>query len=251
MTNPPEQKEALFHFYGELNDFLAPWQRNQPIPLAFRGAQTVKHLFESLGVPHTEVGRLYAGRREVDFSYQVAQGDEMHIYPYAIPLDLPNSVWLSRNEPAGFVVDNHLGRLAAYLRMLGFDSVYRSDIQDDELAEVAEREERILLTRDHRLLMRNSIRYGYWVRSKLPRQQLGEILRRWNLPPLCRPFRRCIRCNGLLEAVEKEQIVHRLQPLTRLYFEEFRICPDCQQVYWKGSHYERMQTMIAALRVQS
>jgi hypothetical protein len=80
---------------------------------------------------------------------------------------------------------------------------------------------------------------------------LGEILRRWNLPPLCRPFRRCIRCNGLLEAVEKEQIAHRLQPLTRLYFEEFRICPDCQQVYWKGSHYERMQMMIAALRVQS
>ena len=145
---------------------------------------------------------------------------------------------------ARFVVDNHLGRMAYYLRMLGFDTLYRNDYQDDELAQTAEQEGRILLTRDRRLFMRNQVQRGYWVRSLSPRQQILEVVQRYNLKAQITPFRRCIRCNGILQLVSKEAVLDRLEPLTRLYFDDFRICPDCQQVYWKGSHYERMRQFI-------
>jgi hypothetical protein len=152
-----------------------------------------------------------------------------------------------RSQTAGehrFVLDNHLGRLAVYLRMLGFDALYRNDYQDEELARVSSEERRILLTRDVRLLMRNQVRHGYWVRSKIPRQQLLEIVKRYNLVEMVTPFLRCMRCNGVLMPVSKEMVLDRLEPLTRLYYDDFRICAECDQVYWRGSHYERMQIFL-------
>ena len=128
--------------------------------------------------------------------------------------------------------------------MLGFDTLYRNDYQDPELAAVAHQEERILLTRDRRLLMRREVDYGCCLRSLDSREQLGEVVRRYALAQSARPFRRCLRCNHELEAVDKAAIIERLQPLTRRYFEEFARCPACDQVYWKGSHYERMLELV-------
>ena len=108
-------------------------------------------------------------------------------------------------------------------------------------------EARYLLTRDRRLLMRKSLVLGYLVRSLDPQVQLAEVSRRFGLARWAAPFRRCIRCNHLLESVEKSGIMDRLEPLTRVYFNEFRRCPSCKQIYWKGSHYERMQARIADL----
>ncbi|MCX8061507.1 MAG: Mut7-C RNAse domain-containing protein, partial [Anaerolineales bacterium] len=133
------------------------------------------------------------------------------------------------------------GRLAAYLRLFGFDAFYRNDIQDEELAQISCGDGRVLLTRDHRLLMRTCVQQGYWLRSKIPRQQLIEVFRRWNLAAWARPFRRCLRCNGLLQAVTKAEVLAQLQPLTRLYYDKFHRCAGCGQIYWQGSHYERMQ----------
>jgi uncharacterized protein with PIN domain len=143
-----------------------------------------------------------------------------------------------------FILDNHLGRLAAYLRMLGFDALYRNDFQDEELARVCNREERILLTRDKRLLMRNLVRRGYWLRSKIPHRQLEEVVRRFGLAGMTQPFQRCVRCNEPLVHVRKQDILHRLKPLTRQYFDDFRLCPACDQIYWKGSHYQHMCQLI-------
>lgn len=242
---PETQKSATFLFLGELNDFLPKPRRHQPIRCFFRGRQTVKHLIESLGVPHPEVGSILSGESPLTFETLVRDGDSIAVAPPRLPLPLPASnAGLAEAEPIRFVLDNHLGRLAAYLRLLGFDVCYRNDLQDDELARISSTEQRVLLTRDHRLLMRTCIREGYWLRSKIPRQQLLEVLRRWNLAPLARPFRRCLRCNGLLQAVPKEHILDQLQPLTRRYYEEFRLCADCGQIYWKGSHYERMQAWL-------
>lgn len=231
--------QATFHFYGELNDFLPDFKKDKAVHCSFNSDQSVKHLIEAEGVPHTEVGHILANGVPVDTSYLVDDGDLITVYPLAQNGSLP-----LRPEEVRFVLDNHLGRLAGYLRMLGFDALYRNDYQDDELAEVAERQDRLLLTRDRRLLMRNQVRRGYWVRSKIPRQQVREVVGRFVLAGQVVPFRRCIRCNGLLQPTSKEAVVDRLQPLTRLYFDEFRICPDCDQVYWKGSHYERMQQLI-------
>lgn len=226
---------ATFRFNGALGDFFSPEQRNAAIACNFNPGQSVKHLVESLGIPHTEVAEIEVNGALVDFGYLVADGDQVQVYPLTVetPVDEPR-----------FILDNHLGRLAVYLRMLGFDSLYRNDFQDEELAQLASQQERILLTRDRRLLMRNQVRRGYWLRSKTPQVQLEEVVRRYELAGRAAPYRRCMRCNGLLHPVEKEQVLHQLKPLTRRYFDDFRICADCQQVYWKGSHYERMQALI-------
>ena len=143
-----------------------------------------------------------------------------------------------------FLHDNHLGRLAAYLRMLGFDCLYRNDYQDQELTEIQQGEERILLTRDRRLLMRKAVADGYCLRSLNSFEQLREVVQRFDLTRHMLPFHRCLRCNHLLEPVDKEAILDRLERLTKRYFDQFHICPACGQIYWKGSHYERMEKLV-------
>jgi uncharacterized protein with PIN domain len=228
---------ADFQFSGRLQDFLPRGQRDQIIHVDFRERQSIKHLAESLGVPHPEIGPVLVNGQEETLSTITQDGDQVEIRP------IPNGCPI---EPR-FVLDNHLGRLAAYLRMLGFDCLYRNDYDDEELAETAQWEKRILLSRDRRLLMRKSVTYGYCLRSLDSLEQLTEIIQRFGLISRIAPFHRCLRCNHLLEPVAKEAILDRLEPLTKLYFDEFQICPACQQIYWKGSHYEKMQKLVQAL----
>lgn len=234
---------ARFRFFGALNDFLPAKQQNAEITLHFQDNQSVKHLFESCGVPHVEVARVIVNNTLVSPKYIAQDGDIFAIHPYSLPL--------AKTGPARFVLDNHLGKLAAYLRLLGIDTAYRNDYQDDELAQVSSQQERILLTRDRRLLMRSIISQGYCVRSKQPRQQVHEILTRFGLLDDLAPFGRCVHCNALLEPVPKEAVLERLEPLTRLYFNEFQRCPACNQVYWKGSHYVHIQEYIEKLCASS
>lgn len=239
-TNPANQEynlavsTAYFSFGGRLNDFLPRALKGQVIRVDFRGRQTVKHLAESLGVPHPEIGQVQVNGRERTFSTITQDGDGIEIQPVADGCPI---------EPR-FTLDGHLGRLTAYLRMLGFDCVYQSDYDDDQLAAIAAQENRILLTRDRRLLMRKIVEYGYCLRSLDSIEQLVEVIRRFELAKRTVPFHRCLRCNHPLEPVAKHAILDRLEPLTKLYFDEFRICPECKQIYWKGSHYERMQKLI-------
>ena len=231
---------ARFDFPPELRFFLSPQFRQGSFLYTFELGQSVKHLVESFGVPHTEIGQIAVNENAAGLDYLVQDGDQVTIFPVAPAQGIP---------PSGpcFVLDNHLGRLAAYLRMLGFDCLYRNDLQDEELAHIASQDERILLTRDRRLLMRRVVHYGYCLRSLDSRRQVREVLRRYNLSGRIAPFRRCLRCNASLEPVSKETILDRLQPLTRLYYAEFHLCPACGQVYWKGSHHERMLALIAQL----
>jgi len=225
---------AYFLFHGRLNDFLPQAKKGQVIDVEFRGRQTIKHLAESLGVPHPEIGRVQVKGREGTLNDITEDGDRVEVHP--IPDGWPV-------EPR-FVLDNHLGRLAAYLRMLGFDCLYRNDYDDEELAEVVQREGRILLSRDRRLLMRKAVAHGYCLRSLDSLEQLTEVMQRFDLADRAVPFHRCLRCNHPLEPVEKAAVLDRLEPLTKLYFDEFQICPACKQIYWKGSHYDRMQSLI-------
>jgi uncharacterized protein with PIN domain len=225
---------ATFTFFGRLNDFLPRDQKDKVVPVSFRGRQTIKHLAESLGVPHPEIGEVQVNGREKPLDTVTQDGDRVEIYP------IPNGL---TGEPR-FLLDGHLGRLAAYLRMLGFDCLYQNDYDDEELAGLAEKEGRILLSRDRRLLMRKAISSGYCLRSLDPSEQLLEVIERFDLSNRIIPFGRCLRCNHPLEPVAKEAILDRLEPLTRLYFDEFQICPACNQIYWKGSHFERMSRLI-------
>ena len=231
---------ATFTFIDELNDFLPHYRKNTPFSLGFEPHQSLKHLIESIGVPHTEFGRVLVNGQAVDGSNRMGDGDLVTVYPDNAPLD----------DKACFILDNHLGQLATYLRMLGFDCLYRNDYQDDELARVSIEEGRVLLTRDRRLLMRKAIRRGYCIHQTDPRQQVAEVLKRFKLFGQVKPFRRCLRCNSPLQTVSKQDVIERLEPLTKEYYDEFRICPTCNQIYWKGSHFEHMQQMILEMATQ-
>ena len=225
---------AQFVFLGRLNHFLPRDRREQPIRLDFRGRQSIKHLAESLGVPHPEVAAVHVNGHAGALDNITGDGDSIELHP--VPDGCPV-------EPR-FILDGDLGRLAAYLRMLGFDCLYQNNYSDAELAQTGQQEERILLTRDRRLLMRKAVIHGYCLRSLEPVEQLGEVIRRFALAARIVPFHRCLRCNHPLQPADKESVLNRLEPLTKLYFDEFQVCPACQQVYWKGSHYERMQRLI-------
>ena len=242
-------KRAYFRFYAELNDFLPPWRRMVPFACSFETSGSVKDMIEALGVPHTEVDLILANGSSVDFSYAVQNGDYISIYPVFESIDIKPLLRV-RPEPLReirFVLDTHLGRLAGYLRMMGFDTLYRNDYQDEELVRISTNARRLLLTRDRGLLKRRAVTRGYFVRATEPRQQLAEVLRRFDLYRSIVPFARCLRCNGSLQAAEKQLIQDRLPPKTKQYFDEFRVCEACDRIYWKGSHYQRMQRLIERL----
>jgi uncharacterized protein with PIN domain len=183
------------------------------------------------------MGRVQVNGRDEPLNVITQDGDRVEIHP------VPDGYL---GEPR-FVLDGHLGRLAAYLRMLGFDCLYENNADDEQLAEIAAREGRILLSRDRRLLMRKSVTDGYCLRSLDSQEQLAEVVKRFDLARRAIPFHRCLRCNHVLEPVRREDVVDRLEPLTKKYFDEFHICPACGQIYWKGSHYERMQKIVGKI----
>jgi len=236
-------------FYAELNDFLAPALRGIDIPHEFERRASVKDMIEAFGVPHTEVEVILVNGRSVDFSYIVQDGDRISVYPVFESVDITPLLRL-RPEPLRqpkFILDSNLGRLARYLRLLGLDSLYRNDYQDAEVARIASEQQRTVLTRDRTLLQRRIITHGYFVRAQQPRAQVREVLARLDLYRLVAPFTRCTRCNGELQAVDKQAISARLEPKTRMYYDDFRICNACGQIFWQGSHHTRMQRLVAAL----
>jgi len=239
-------KQASLRFYAELNDFLPSERRMTDIACPFHVSPSVRDLIESLGVPHTEVDLILANGESVGFDYAVRDGDRISVYPVFEALDI-GPLARVRPEPLRnprFVVDVHLGRLAAYLRMMGFDALYRNDASDEELARTASEEERILLTRDRGLLKRSAVTRGYFVREIRPRPQLAEVLERFELARLAAPFTRCLSCNAPLERAAKEAVEDRLPPGVRQRYSEFLECPLCRRVYWKGTHYERMRGLV-------
>lgn len=240
---------ALFRFYAELNGLLPPHCRFRTFAHPCDGRSTVKDVIESLGVPHTEVDLILVNGESVDFSCRVQSGDRVSVYPVFESIDI-SPVARVRPEPlrqTRFVLDTHLGRLAAYLRILGFDTVYQNHCTDEDLARISRDEHRILLTRDIGLLKRSAVTHGHWMRATRPRLQLAEVVERFDLHRSVALFTRCLRCNTPLHAVEKESISALLHDHTRARHTEFATCQTCGRIYWKGSHYERMRRMIAEI----
>lgn len=237
---------ASFRFYAQLNDFLPEVQRQVRFRYRFRGKPGIKDAIEALGPPHTEIDLILVDAEAVGFEYALQDGDRVSVYPRFSSFDISSMNHLRPPdlEPLRFVLDMHLGRLAAYLRMTGFDSLYWNQASDEQLARISQREDRILLTRDRGLLKRGSVRYGYCVRCSNPREQLEEVLSYFDLGGKIKPFRRCMRCNGTLHSVEKEAVMEQLPPGVRERHDRFRRCSQCGRVYWRGSHFERMQRLI-------
>ncbi len=238
--------------YAELNDFLAPESRGVTVRRPFRSHQTVKDVLEAMGIPHTEIDLVLVNGEAENFDHRPHTGDRIAAYPMFEAFDIGPTAKL-RPTPLRdprFVVDVNLGRLARLLRILGFDVWWTSNADDESLAEISLEQQRILLTRDRGLLKRRAVTHGLFVHSQQPEQQTLEVLRRLDLGEGLKPLTRCVRCNGRLAAVSKDEVIDDLEPLTRRYYDEFSRCGDCGRIYWAGSHYARLLGLVERLRAQ-
>jgi hypothetical protein len=202
--------------------------------------QTVKHLAEKAGVPHTEIGPVEAGGVPVSLSYIPRPGEKVSLFPV--------DRFRRSENAAAFLLDVHLGRLARFLRLLGFDAAYRNDMDDDSIIRTALQDGRTILTRDRGLLMRRAVRNGYLVRGGDPFLQLVAVLRDFGLERKLRPFSRCARCGGPIVPVEKARIAAELPELVRRRYRRFFQCPACGGLYWKGDHFRNIEPFMRRLR---
>jgi len=144
-----------------------------------------------------------------------------------------------------FLADAMLGRLARWLRILGFDTLYFSEIADEVLVSISENENRVLLTRDTRLAKKKGLEILF-IRDDLWRNQLARFL---NVFPLDRTalFTRCLACNEKLLPVEKEEVKVLVPPYVFKTRDDFSRCPSCMKVFWAATHYEHMKTELGQL----
>ena len=239
--------EATFRFYAELNDFLPPERRGREFTYRFLGSPAVKDAIEALGVPHVEVDLILVNGESVPFSFRLQDGDRVAVYPMFESLDISP---LTRLRPSplrhpAFVADVHLRKLARILRLLGFDVRFDPDAEDRKLVEISVKEGRILLTRDRQLLKHGALTHGYWVRADRPVEQAREVIRRFDLLGLIRPFSRCLECGGRLTPVKKEDVIDRIPPRTAAWLEEYVMCQRCGKLYWRGTHCRHLRHLIS------
>ena len=249
---------AIFSFHEELNDFLPRERRGRTFASECARSATTKHMIEALGVPHTEVEAVLVNGQECGFDRVLQDGDRVSVYPryevlegahesapeYRSPLER------LRERPIGrmrFVADAHLGGLARLLRMAGFDTLYDNHYHDDDVEDIAQEEDRVVLTRDRELLKRRSILHGCYIHALNPPDQLRELFERLDLAHGARPFSLCLHCNVPLRAVDKASVFERLPASVRDTHDEFTTCEQCLRIYWKGSHYRRMNALLSAV----
>ncbi len=240
------EKEIYLRFYEELNDFLPKGKRKKTFAHKYFNKASVKDIIESLGVPHTEIDLILVNGVSVDFNYIVKENDRISVYPVFESMDISGLQHL-RAKPLRnpkFVLDVHLGKLARLMRLAGFDSIYKNDYDDDEIVKISTNQHRTILTRDTGLLKRKEITHGYFIRNIKAEKQLEEVINRFDLKKSIKPFSRCLVCNTELQPVSKDKIIDRIPPKVKKHHSEFSICENCNKIYWKGTHYERMLSIL-------
>lgn len=224
---------------ADLEFLLRPGRRARPVLVRCDGVSTLGHVVESIGVPLTEVGQLLVNGSPADRGYRLRPGDTVQVMAVSRPQPL---------EEARFLLDVHLGTVARRLRLLGLDTAYRPDADDDDLIDEANAGRRALLTQDRGLLCRRRLWLGAYVRGADPDDQLADILSRF-APPLA-PWTRCSACNGILVAVSKADIEQDLQPGTRRTYDAFARCRSCGRTYWRGAHAAHLEAIVdSAVRI--
>ena len=240
--------KVRLRFHGDLNVFLRSRAGDAVIERRLAEKTSIKDIIESCGVPHPEVDLILVDEQTVGFDHTLANDAKVEVFPVENRDTNRTEKRLQTISIARFVADGHLGGLTRNLRLLGFDVAYPKNADDRQLLEVMARENRALLTRDRRLLMHAIVQHGYCPRSQNADEQTIEVIRRFDLSELIAPFTRCLRCNAPLEAAAKADVIDKLEPLTKIYYDQFRRCPDCKQIYWSGSHFPKLQKRIEEIR---
>jgi len=234
--------QCRIKFHGSCRDFLETSACHEWVEYRFDDKPSVKDTIEAMGVPHPEVGGIRVNQAWVGFNYSLADEDVIDVFPS------PHESQLLPYKPDGetvFLLDVHLSKLARYLRMAGFSCLHQAeDLGDALLAHLSKTHDYILLTRDLGLLKRGDVRYARWVRSTDPYEQFCEIVSHYQLARQFRPFSRCVKCDGNIKDIDKP-LVEGLVPNSVFETQvSFRQCAGCEQIYWKGTHYEKIQHII-------
>jgi uncharacterized protein len=230
--------------HGDLDFFLGSKAGRRRLERSLSEKTSIKDVIESCGVPHPEIDLILVNGKPVDFDHCVMCDVEIELYPPGTRHSHFKENRLQLATISRFVTDGHLGKLTRNLRLLGFDVAYDSQAQDRQLLAVMENEDRALLTRDRRLLMYAMVKTGYFPRSQNADEQTVEVIRRFDLLGSIAPFTRCLRCNAPLQRVAKTDIIDKLEPLTKIYYDQFRRCTGCRQIYWAGSHFTKLQKRL-------
>lgn len=248
MNRTSEGDKLRVSFSRDLGFFLTG--RDRGTSLARRAS--VKDIVESFGVPHTEVGRLRFHGTERGFGFVPEAPGTLEVEGIPSPRDLSLETLL-RPGYVGivkFVADLNVLKLGQYLAFLGYDTVLAREESDARIADLACAQNRIVLTRDTRMLFRRKIIFARRIRAKYPAEQLTEVVSFFGLhPDPALFFSRCAACNCCLEAVDKADIFHLLEPKTRKYVHTFRRCPNCGRIYWPGSHYTALRERFRDLGI--
>ncbi len=243
---------ATFRFYARLNAFLPKARRGQAFSCACAQAATTKHMIEALGVPHTEVALVLANGNPVGLDWPLEDGDRIAVYPKFERLDITGPMSVQPALPSGpprFVADAHLGGLARLLRMAGFDTLFDNRYEDAAMSELANREGRVLLTRDRALLMHRLVTHGCYVHTLKPADQLRELYERLELATHARPFSLCMNCNAPLRELDRQAVCDRVPPRVLECHERFMGCDCCGRIFWEGSHWQDMRALLDSLAI--
>jgi hypothetical protein len=149
-----------------------------------------------------------------------------------------------------FIADDHAGKLARWLRLLGYDTLHFPQIADRNLAELASREGRVVLTRDTTLARRFPAIEVFRLEDEDPFRQLATVIRHFNLDCETHTFTRCMMCNAPLEAVDKEACRDEVPPKAFAGCRRFARCTGCRKLYWDGTHYMRMKERLEELKMK-
>lgn len=158
-----------------------------------------------------------------------------------------------------FAADEMLGKLARWLRFMGLDVIYRRPFDDDELIEIAQRENRIILTRDKKIIEKckrknlerqNSINF-HFITEDLPFDQMREVVSAFRIDPFENAFTRCAVCNTSLLIKDKKEVAGKAPPFVYATINEYRECPQCERIYWHGSHRKRIESILGEVKKQA
>jgi uncharacterized protein len=240
------QKQIAVRVYAELNDFLPADKRQVAFLYPFEGTPSIKDTLEAIGVPHTEIDVILVNDRSVDFTHRLEGGERVSVYPTFERFDISD---VTRLRPAPlrvtrFIADVHLGTLARYLRLLGFDTAWERELSDEVIIDRSVREKRIILTRDRGILRHGRVTHGYWLRATKPQRQLDEVVRALGLSGAIRPYTRCMECNGAIREATPAEVAGDVPRQVLEDCREFSKCDGCGRVYWAGSHREKLDAII-------
>ncbi|MCP4760952.1 MAG: hypothetical protein GY870_04160 [archaeon] len=243
--------KIFIQFERHFDFFLTNNKKSSQFVYCLNRKASIKDIIESLGVPHTEVGHLDFNNQEIDFSYIPVSQGVLTVHAIHLPFNvmIPSVLRPMPFNNIKFIADINVIKLGRLLILLGFDVNYSSHYSDNKIADIAEKECRIVLTRDTDLLKRKKIIFARRVKANLPYDQLIEVINFFGLQKLILFFSRCSACNIKLEIVEKNDVIHLLEPKTKKYFDNFFQCPQCKKIFWKGSHYENIQKQLSSLRI--